>query len=75
MHVTMFYTFGSDHSVEGVNMQDKYVSVVAAEGTDHRAVFMAWLGSNEFAGEYSEKEFERYLGKYAPAHFRSIRID
>lgn len=61
--VRMFYTFGSAHADEVRGLTDplsQYVEVVAPEWADHRALFMAWLGSNHFSFEYGEEEFNAY---------------
>jgi hypothetical protein len=52
------FSFGSDHTLpDGEPASGKVVAVDAPDGTDHRAVFMAWLGSNRFSSEYTEAEY------------------
>ncbi len=51
---THYFTFGQAHLLpNGLPAKDEYVVVVAPEGVDHRTMFMAWLGSNVWAGEYT----------------------
>lgn len=55
---THYFTFGSDHVLpDGSPAGGQYVKVIAPPGTDHRAVFMAWLGSNRFSSEYTLSEW------------------
>lgn len=63
-----FFTFGPDHDIEG------FVEVIAPEGTDHRAVFMGWLGSNAFAFEYTEPEFADYRSHFEVSRYATIAI-
>jgi hypothetical protein len=61
--VRMFYTFGSDHADEQRGLTDpvkQYVEVVAPAFADHRGLLMSWLGSNRFAFEYDEEDFNTY---------------
>lgn len=66
MQITHRFTFGPDHRLPDGTPTGHlgYVEVTAPEGTDHRAVFMAWLGSNEFSTEYEPDIWERVGGRY-----------
>jgi len=56
--ITRFFTFGAEHTLpDGMYAGDKTVMVEAPEDVDHRALFMAWLGSNKFSSEYNEQEY------------------
>ena len=52
------YSFGQEHTLpDGTPAGDKTVMVEAPDDVDHRALFMAWLGSNKFSSEYTEQEY------------------
>ena len=46
------------------DVRDKTVMVEAPEDVDHRALFMAWLGSNKFSSEYDEQEYQHFSGLF-----------
>lgn len=51
------FTFGSDHTLpDGEPASNRVVAVDAPEGSDHRAIFMGWLGSNKFSSEYTDED-------------------
>lgn len=53
---TTYFTFGYDHRLPGIDgtAMPHYVQVDHPKNTDARAIFTAWLGSNQFAFEYPE---------------------
>lgn len=51
-----YFTFGADHVYPDGQPASGTAVIVEAE-RNHRALFMAWLGSNRFAFEYDEDEF------------------
>ena len=59
-YTTKLFSFGSEHTLpDGTPAGDKTVSVEAPVDVDHRALFMAWLGSNKFSSEYTEREYSK----------------
>ena len=62
-----YFTFGQDHVFpNGETAAGHYVEVTCYPEQDPRVLFMAWLGSNKFASEYSQVEWEhgRMLDTY-----------
>lgn len=54
-----YYTFGMDHYLPGGKAAwQKVVRVSVPDHTDPRPIFLAWLGSSRFSGEYTEAEAE-----------------
>ena len=66
--VDTFFTFGSAHTERTAIPLRSHVRVVAPEGTDARALFMAWLGSNKFSGEYAD------IPSFAPICIATIEV-
>ena len=60
-----YFTFGPDQSLpDGTNGANQFVIVVGPAWLDRRAVFMQWLGSNDFAFEYDDEEWNDRVRKY-----------
>lgn len=67
-----YFTFGPDHSHLGTPLRQRHVAVKAR--ADHRAIFMGWLGSNEFSSEYDEREWAEYERQYPTTEYTRITV-
>lgn len=73
--VRTYFTFGPGQVTEKVpDPGNQFVCVEAPADWDARAVFMLWLGSNKFSGEYTEEEFQSYFVEYSPVPAANITV-
>lgn len=66
-----YYTFGSDHQLDGRSLKNEYVVVEIGSGinVDPRDIFMGWRGSNKFAFEYDENTWST---RVYPLYYRGV---
>ena len=71
-----YFTFGPGHeSVKVPRPLDQHVVVEAPPSIDARTVFMLWLGSNAFAFQYDEPDWNEHMVKYGTVPAAVITVD
>lgn len=72
-----YFTFGPIQRLpDGTKGGNTFVIVVGPAWLDRRALFMQWLGSNEFSTEYSDEEWEDVRNSYRGIEPHTvIRVD